>query len=160
MAPQCNDSLNPLQFCSLAFMFFPKLKKASAVTHPKGLRKVKIIWNPPAVNGLQERNAEYCVWTGRWRILTLHLTKTENKMQAPVSPRTYAHFSTLPCTFTLVIRRASTVTSQDKEPIRDDAHGEMSGDMSVQVKKILLRICVIILRKLPTSASRSQFSVP
>lgn len=43
MVPQCNDSLDMLEFFSLTFMFFPKLKKASAVTHPKGLRKVKII---------------------------------------------------------------------------------------------------------------------
>lgn len=31
-----------IEFFSLTFMFFPKLKKASAVSHPKGLRKVKI----------------------------------------------------------------------------------------------------------------------
>lgn len=35
---------NALQFSSLTFMFFHKLQKGSVVTHPKGLRKVKIIW--------------------------------------------------------------------------------------------------------------------
>lgn len=65
---------------SLTFMFFPKLKKASAVTHPKGLRKVKIIlkyYERKWVSGEECR-----ILCMNWKVkdFMLHLTKIENKI--------------------------------------------------------------------------------
>lgn len=66
------DWFNELQFSSLTFIFFYKLKKGSAVTHPKGVRKVKpilkILRKKNGFKGGTQKNAHK--W--RWRIFILH----------------------------------------------------------------------------------------
>lgn len=143
MAPQCNDSLNALQFSSLTFMFFPKLKKASAATHPKGLRKVKITlkyWERKWVSG-EECTIIY-IWIGRWGILMLHLIRFRTKFKLQSFRIFIFTFSKLLYANTVcdirAIRTYNTAFNQDKRLIQDDTQKEQSGHRNVEVKKKIM----------------------
>lgn len=93
----------------------PKLKKASAVTHPKGLRKVKIILKYEERKWVSGEECRIIYMNWKVKIFMLHLIRFRTKLKL----QSYFTFPSCPVPNTAYGTRAkrtqSTAINQDKE---------------------------------------------